>query len=125
MAKMIRPKKAALPSWTDKVAATADLIRRTDETHVYKECTLAIIRWKCLVNMFGALVPRVLTSVVVSNVSDDFRKYPNLIDTLFGPICPHCLTNEFIRSQNDFLSASNKQDHPGHHCACCGRLSIQ
>ena len=126
MAKMIRKKKTPLPSWTDRVAAAHSFKRLPDIYIIEGEYEFRIVRWHCLVNMFGDLVDKVYVSIEAMPLRPIFKRGKRvvpktLLESPFGLFCPKCLTNEFLASRNDFRTGSQKMINPGQYCLVCHR----
>lgn len=118
--KMVRPKRRPLSSWEDRINKSVALLGRSDFTSENDTFKMRIIRWECLINMFGRLAPKEYISIiiipkkrVISNV---------LLSTEFGLVCPRCLTNEYIESQNDFLPRNLRSAKAKKYCSLCGTM---
>jgi len=124
MAKMIRVKKRQLPRWDDKVSAAHRFIKRYDSMAIDADFSYRIIRWHCLVNMFGGLVDKVYVSIEAVPRSPKYRAPKTLVISAIGePFCPHCLTNEYLASMNDFMPISQRSNEAGKYCLVCKRQS--
>jgi len=125
--KLQRAKRQPLPSFESKLAKTTILATRHFKNITSGPLTLDVTVW---------IVPaptekdpdavRFIKQIVLRNPLDE----PHLLATPYGRVCPHCQTNEYLRSildfhttqvrdQNWFIAADLDQ-----YCARCNCHSI-
>lgn len=122
--KFKQPIKQPLTTWDDKLALCAQIISRQEYYTQDAGLDLHMIVWK---------VPfdedKVRSIVSITTTSATITPAKRLVTTQYGRVCPHCRSNEFLRSVLDFHTNtikaiwSRSKSELNEYCARCGSIS--